>query len=197
MSQQGERKTKFSGLLYITKNLIFSCVLMRILNSCVVGLPIWLFWSQILKFGRFLIPLAFLEIKKPEKSGLFWLIFSRICLALAKHCLSCIFITNLLRRGSITTQGAGCTEYCKDFTVALKRIDAIDKKQMHDSVITGKNMLLKIGLVLYRFVTSFNVCFVCGFACFMCICLKTAIWLFWDEVLLFLVKTGWQHCCVD
>jgi len=44
--------------------------------------------------------------KKPEKYGFFWLIFSRIGLALAKHCLSCIFITNLLRRGSITMQGA-------------------------------------------------------------------------------------------
>jgi len=39
---------------------------------------------------------------------------------------------------------AGCTEYCKDFTVALKMIDVIDKKQICDSVITKKNMLLKI-----------------------------------------------------
>jgi len=35
-------------------------------------------------------------------------------------------------------------------------------------------MFLKIGFVLYRF----NVYFVCACACFMCICLKTAIWLF-------------------
>jgi len=28
------------------------------------------------------------------------------------------------------------------------------------------------------FLTSFNVYFVCGCACFMCICLKPAIWLF-------------------
>jgi len=27
---------------------------------------------------------------------------------------------------------AGCTEYCKDFTVALKMIDVIDKKQMYN-----------------------------------------------------------------
>jgi len=33
---------------------------------------------------------------------------------------------------------AGCTEYCKNFTVALKMIYVIDKKQMHDSIITGK-----------------------------------------------------------
>jgi len=31
----------------------------------------------------------------------------------------------------------GCTEYCKDFTVVLKMIDVIDKKQMYDRVITG------------------------------------------------------------
>jgi len=45
---------------------------------------------------------------------------------------------------------AGCKEYCKDFTVALKIIDVIDKKQMYDSVITGNKMLLKIAIVLYR-----------------------------------------------
>jgi len=32
----------------------------------------------------------------------------------------------------------GCTEYCKDFTAALKTIDVIDKKQIYDSVITKK-----------------------------------------------------------
>jgi len=32
---------------------------------------------------------------------------------------------------------AGCTEYCKDFTVNLKMIDVIGKKQMYESVITG------------------------------------------------------------
>jgi len=40
-----------------------------------------------------------------KKAGKIWLIFSRIGLALAKHCLRCIFITDLLRRGSITMQG--------------------------------------------------------------------------------------------
>jgi len=48
----------------------------------------------------------FLEMKMSEKSGFFWLIFSRIGLSLTKHCVSYIFITNLLRRGSITMQGA-------------------------------------------------------------------------------------------
>jgi len=33
---------------------------------------------------------------------------------------------------------AGCTECCKDFTVALKMIGVIGKKQICDSVITRK-----------------------------------------------------------
>jgi len=37
----------------------------------------------------------------------------------------------------------------KYFTVALKMIDVIDKKQMYDSVITGKEMLLKRGLITH------------------------------------------------
>jgi len=42
---------------------------------------------------------------QPEKSGFFRLISSRIDLALAKHSLSCIFITNLFGRGYITIRG--------------------------------------------------------------------------------------------
>jgi len=33
---------------------------------------------------------------------------------------------------------AGFTGYCKDFTATLKMIDVINKKQMHDSLITEK-----------------------------------------------------------
>ena len=33
---------------------------------------------------------------------------------------------------------AGCNEYCKDFTVALKIFNVFDKKQMYDSVVTVK-----------------------------------------------------------
>jgi len=36
---------------------------------------------------------------------------------------------------------AGCKEYCNDFTFALKMLD----------VLTGKEMLLKIRIVLYRY----------------------------------------------
>jgi len=49
---------------------------------------------------------------------------------------------------------------------------------MHDSVITGKEYAFKDwACVISMFLTCFNVCFVCGCACFMYICLKPAIWL--------------------
>jgi len=40
------------------------------------------------------------------------------------------------------------------------------------------------------FLTSFGVYFVFGYACFMCICLKTSIWMFWDKVWLVLANTA-------
>ena len=66
-------------------------------------------------------------------------------------------------------------------------IDVIsDKKQMYDSVFTGKENASKDwNCNLSIFLTSFNVYFVCGYACIMCIGLKTAIWLFWDKIWLF------------
>ena len=57
-------------------------------------------------------------------------------------------------------------------------IDAIDKKQMYVSVITGKeNTSKNWNCTISLFLASFNVHFVFGYPCFMCICLKTAIWL--------------------
>jgi len=69
-------------------------------------------------------------------------------------------------------------------------INVIDKKQMHDSVNMGNEYASKDWTcVISMFLTSFNhlinVYFECGCACFMCICLKIAIWLFWDKVWLF------------
>ena len=79
-------------------------------------------------------------------------------------------------------------------------IDIIDKKQMHNSVIMGKEYASKDWTcVISMFLTSFNVYFVFGCACFMCVCLKTAIWVFLaflGQGLAFFVKTGWQPCCV-
>jgi len=69
-------------------------------------------------------------------------------------------------------------------------IDVTDKKQMHDSIIMGKEYASKDWTcVISMFLTSFNVYFVYGCACFMCICLKTAICFFlafvWGKVWLF------------
>jgi len=69
-------------------------------------------------------------------------------------------------------------------------IYVIDKKQMHDSAITGKVYASKDWTcVISMFLTSFNVYFVCGCAGFMCICLKTSIFfgtrsgfLWWRQV---------------
>jgi len=44
------------------------------------------------------------------------------------------------------------------------------------------------------FLTSFNVCFMFGYAYFVCQCLQTAIWLFLGQDLAFFVEDrfGWQ-----
>jgi len=46
-----------------------------------------------------------------------------------------VYIKFLLTRVSVYDH-AGCTEYCKEFTVALKIIIVIDKKQICNNVIT-------------------------------------------------------------
>jgi len=58
-------------------------------------------------------------------------------------------------------------------------INVIDQKEMHDSVIKGKeNASKEWNCIISMFLTSFNVNFVFGCACFIFICLKTVIWLF-------------------
>jgi len=48
-------------------------------------------------------------------------------------------------------------------------IDFIGKKQMYDSVITGKiNASKEWNCIVSMFLTSFNVCFVFGYAYCMC-----------------------------
>jgi len=71
-----------------------------------IRVAIWLLWSQNLKFWLLLNTFGFFwKSKNKTKVGFFWLFFSRKGLALAKHCLSCIFITNLFWRESMTMQG--------------------------------------------------------------------------------------------
>ena len=76
--------------------------------------------------------------------------------------------------------------------------DIFHKKQMHDNVITRKKMLLQIGTASYPCFWWVIISILCLFIRFMCIRLKTAIWLFstfWDKVWLFLVNTGWRPRC--
>jgi len=54
-----------------------------------------------------------------------------------------------------------------------KMIGVIDKKQIHDSVATVKENACKgWNCTISMFLMNFNVFFVCGCACFMCICRK-------------------------
>jgi len=65
-------------------------------------------------------------------------------------------------------------------------VDVINKKQMYNSVITGKeNSSKDWNCIISMFLTSFNVYFVFVYAYFICICLKTPIWIFWDKIWLF------------
>jgi len=58
-------------------------------------------------------------------------------------------------------------------------INVIDKKQMYGSVIIGKeNASKEWNCIISMFMTSFNVYFVFGYGYIMCICHKTAIWVF-------------------
>jgi len=55
---------------------------------------------------------------------------------------------------------AGCKEYCKDFTVALKIFDVFNTKQQYNSVFTGKeNASKNWNCILSMFLTSFNIYF--------------------------------------
>jgi len=55
------------------------------------------------------------------------------------------------------------------YSVGLKMIDFINKKQMYDSVFTGKvNFFKEWNCIVSMFVTSFVICFVFGYAYFMC-----------------------------
>jgi len=64
-------------------------------------------------------------------------------LTLAKHLLSELHIhCKSLLTG--VQHHAGCKEYWKGFTLALKMFDAFDKKQMYDDVITGKENVCKL-----------------------------------------------------
>ena len=58
----------------------------------------------------------------------------------------------------------GCTEYCKGFTVALKIIDDVDKKEMYHSVIAGNEYASKDwNCIASMFLKRFNDGFLFGY----------------------------------
>ena len=88
------------------QNLIVECKL-ETDNTLWSGSPIWLFWSQILQFLLFLNTFGFFGNQgKTDKIWLFLAFFSQEGLALDKHCLSCIFITDLFWKECRTMQDA-------------------------------------------------------------------------------------------
>ena len=151
------------------------------------GCQFGFFESRFSIFGFFWTPLFFLEIKKTQTKSVFFLAFFQSEGLGSGKTLSELHIHYkfILKR---VCNRAGCTKYWKDFTVALKMIEFIDKKQIYDSVISGKvNVSKEWNCIVSMLLTSVNVCFVFGYAYFMCWCLKTAVWLFW-------VTAGWQPC---
>ena len=128
------------------------------------GLPIWLFWNQILKFWFFWTPLAlFGNQKKPDKIWHFLTFFQSERLGSGKT-LSKLYIhyKSLVKR---VYNHAEYAEYWKKITFAIKMINVIDKKQMYDSLqLWGKTMLPRSGNVLYRCFWRVNVYFVFGYA---------------------------------
>ena len=72
------------------------------------GCQFGFFWNQILKFWLVLNTFDFFWKYKKARQNLAF--FNQKGLALEKHCLSCIFITNLFWKESITMQGAQNSE---------------------------------------------------------------------------------------
>jgi len=101
-----------------------------------------------------------LEIKQARKFWLFLTYFQSDRLVSGKT------LSELHIHSSLATRvyyHAGCTKYCKNFTVALKMIDVIDKEQMHDSVTTGEKFTSEDWTcVISMFLKSVNIYFVYG-----------------------------------
>jgi len=142
------------------------------------GLPNLAFLKPDFEILASLTHLAFFENQKtPETSG-FFDFFQSERLGPGKTLSELhIHYKSLLTK---VYDPAGWKEYCKDFTVALKMLNSVNKKQMYDSVIKRKENASKDwNCIISIFPTSSNIHFAFGYACFMCICLMTAIWLFW------------------
>ena len=170
--------------LQICKDSLYNVVAGVLLHETVEqGCQFGFFEARFWNSGFFWTLLAFFaNQKKPDKIWLFLAFFRSARLGSGKA-LSELRIHSLLKR---VYNHAGCIKYWKDFTVSLKMIDAVDKKQMCHNVITVKeNGFKEWNFIIAMVLTSFNVYFVFGYAYFMCICCKTAIWIFLGQSLAF------------
>jgi len=78
----------------------------------------------------------------------------------------------LCRPGLVYDHARALKEYCKDFAVGLKVFDVFNTKQMHDSVIMGiENASKNWNFIISMFPMSYDIYFVFGYGCFMCICM--------------------------
>ena len=122
--------------------------------------------------------------------------FSRTGLALAKHCLSCILITNLFKRECMAMQGVKNT--AKILLLAWKCSMYFIKNKCTTVKLRGKKMLLKLGIALYRCFWRILISVLFLFMRVLCVYvlkpLSGIFWLFVGQDLFFLVKTNWQPC---
>ena len=125
------------------------------------GLLIQLFWSKVLEFWLFWKPFA--GKKNRQITGFFHL--ERLDSGKTLSELHIHYKSFLMR----VYEHAEYTESWKGLTVPLKIIDVIHKKQAYDSAITGKKVLLKIGIVLYRCFWRVITFMLCLFVQVLCV----------------------------
>ena len=104
----------------------------------------------------FLTYLAFFENQKYQPKSGFFYFFQSEKLGSGKT------LSELRYKSFLTGvyDHAGCKEYCKDFTSALKIFSVFNKKQMYDTVLTGvKNASKNWNCILLMFLTRFVIYF--------------------------------------
>ena len=106
--------------------------------------------------------LFFLNQKYQSKSGFFFIFFQSAKLGSGKTLSELHIHYKSLLTG--VYDHAGCKEYCRDFTVALKIFDI--KNNCTTVYLRWKKMLLKIGIAFYRcFWRALIPIFLFGYAC--------------------------------
>jgi len=115
---------------------------------------------------------------------LFLAFFSQKGLALEKHCLSCIFITNLFWKESITMQGA---QNIKNVLLLFQNWSMLlIRNKCTTMSLRGKKMFLKSGTALHQCFWRVLMSILCLVMHISCVyALKLLSGFFWDKVWLF------------